>query len=169
MRFSYKVQHGTISVSSSKPSITFLKSVDMTSYYVITYPPTASRLPTIKLLANVPLHEYVTAHTGVAAMPKSSTITLRVERELKADSEQIFRRLGLTTTEAIKIFLGAVRNRRGIPFPVQLDERRGEGAPITVDRKATLNAIMGKYAAITPSEEFARIKQEESGGERPEI
>ncbi|MEI7672716.1 MAG: type II toxin-antitoxin system RelB/DinJ family antitoxin [Deltaproteobacteria bacterium] len=94
-------------------------------------------------------------------MPKSATITLRIAGDLKADSEQIFRRLGLTTTEAIKIFLSAVRNRRGIPFPVQLDERRPEGAPLSVDRKTTLDAIMGKYAYITPSEEFARIKQAE--------
>jgi addiction module RelB/DinJ family antitoxin len=94
-------------------------------------------------------------------MPKNATITLRIEGELKADSEQIFRRLGLTTTEAIKIFLSAVRNRRGIPFPVQLGERRADGAPLSVDRKATLDAIMGKYTNITPSEEFARIKQVE--------
>ena len=94
-------------------------------------------------------------------MPKNATITLRIEGELKADSEKIFRRLGLTTTEAINIFLSAVRNRRGIPFPVQLDERRAEGAPLSVDRKATLDAIMGKYVEITPSEEFARKKQAE--------
>ena len=103
-------------------------------------------------------------------MPKNATITLRIERELKADSEQIFRRLGLTTTEAIKIFLSAVRNRRGIPFPVQLDERRAEGAvPLSVDRKATLDAIMGKYADITPSEEFARIKQAEIDDEERKL
>ena len=94
-------------------------------------------------------------------MPKNATITLRIEGELKADAEQIFRRLGLTTTEAIKIFLSAVRNRRGIPFSIQLDERRAEGVPLSVDRKATLGAIMGKYADITPSEDFARIKQAE--------
>jgi DNA-damage-inducible protein J len=94
-------------------------------------------------------------------MPKNATITLRIERELKADSEQILRRLGLTTTEAIKIFLSAVRNRRGIPFPIQLDERRAEGAPLSVDRKATLNAIMGKYVDMSTSEEFACIKQSE--------
>ena len=94
-------------------------------------------------------------------MPKNVTITLRIEGELKADSELIFRRLGLTTTEAIKIFLSAVRNRRGVPFPVQLDERRAEGAPLSVDREATIDAIVGKYADITPSEEFARIKQAE--------
>jgi addiction module RelB/DinJ family antitoxin len=100
-------------------------------------------------------------HKGGAAMAKNATITLRIEGELKADSEQIFRRLGLTTTEAIKIFLSAVRNRRGIPFPVQLDERRAEGTPLSVDRKAAVDAIIGKYADITPSEEFARIKQAE--------
>jgi DNA-damage-inducible protein J len=94
-------------------------------------------------------------------MAKNATITLRIAGDLKADSEQIFRRLGLTTTEAIKIFLSAVRNQRGIPFPVQLDERRAERAPLPVDRKATLDAIMGKSADITPSEEIARIKQAE--------
>jgi addiction module RelB/DinJ family antitoxin len=99
-------------------------------------------------------------------MPKNATITLRIEGELKAESEQIFRRLGLTTTEAIKIFLSAVRNRRGIPFPVQLDERCKVGVPLSVDRKATVDAIMGKYADITPSEEFACIKQAEIDDER---
>jgi addiction module RelB/DinJ family antitoxin len=94
-------------------------------------------------------------------MPKNATITLRIEGELKADAEQIFKRLGLSTTEAIKIFLSAVRNRRGIPFPVQLDEWRVAGVSLSVERKATLDAIMGKYADITPSEEFARIKQAE--------
>jgi addiction module RelB/DinJ family antitoxin len=96
-------------------------------------------------------------------MPENATITLRIEGELKADSERIFRQPGLTTTEAIKIFLSAVRNRRRIPFPVRLDERRAEKAPrSSVDRKATLDAIMGKYTDMTPSEEFARIKQEET-------
>ena len=102
-------------------------------------------------------------------MPKNATITLRIEGELKADAEQIFRRLGLSTTEAIKIFLSAVRNHRGIPFPVQLDEQRMAGAPLSSDRKAALDAIMGKYANITPSEEFARIKQAEIDDEERKL
>jgi addiction module RelB/DinJ family antitoxin len=103
----------------------------------------------------------IAVRKGGAAMPKNATITLRIEGELKADAEQIFKKLGLSTTEAIKIFLSAVRNRRGIPFPIQLDEQWMAGAPLTFDRKAALAAIMGKYADITPSEEFARIKQAE--------
>ena len=103
----------------------------------------------------------IAVYKGGTTMPKNATITLRIEGELKADAEQIFRRLGLTTTEAIKIFLSAVRIRRGIPFPIQLEERRMEGTPLSVERKAILDAIMGKYTDITPSEEFARIKQAE--------
>lgn len=103
----------------------------------------------------------IAVRKGGSAMPKNATITLRIEGELKADAEQIFRRLGLSTTEAIKIFLSAVRNRRGIPFPVQLDERRIAGETLSFDRKAALDAIVGKYANITHSDEFARIKQAE--------
>lgn len=99
-------------------------------------------------------------------MPKNATITLRIEMELKADSEKILRRLGLTTTEAIKIFLSAVRNRRGIPFPIQLDELQAEETPLSAERKAALDAIMGKYADMTPSEEFARMKQAEIDDEK---
>lgn len=94
-------------------------------------------------------------------MTKNATITLRIDGELKTDAEQIFRRLGLSTTEAIKIFLSAVRNSRGIPFPVQLDERRIAGKPLLFERKAALDAIVGKYVNITPGDEFARIKQAE--------
>jgi addiction module RelB/DinJ family antitoxin len=66
---------------------------------------------------------------------------------LKADAEQIFRRLGLSTTEAIKIFLTAVRNSRGIPFPVQLNERQIAGKPLLFDCKAALDTIAGKYVS----------------------
>ena len=43
------------------------------------------------------------------------------------------------------------------------------GAPLSSDRKAALDAIMGKYANITPSEEFARIKQAEIDDEERKL
>ena len=94
-------------------------------------------------------------------MAKNATINMRIDEELKAEAERIFRKLGLTTTEAIKIFLSAVRNKKGLPFPLQLEER-GAAMPSSVgDRKAALEAIIGKYPNMTSSEEFARQKQEE--------
>ena len=53
-------------------------------------------------------------------MAKSATISMRIDGQLKAETETIFQQLGMTTTEAIKIFLAAVRNRKGLPFQVQV-------------------------------------------------
>jgi addiction module RelB/DinJ family antitoxin len=94
-------------------------------------------------------------------MAKSSTINMRVDGKLKADAERIFKKLGLSTTEAIKIFLSAVRNKQGIPFPVQLDEKQEPVAPEPTDRNAVAAALRGKYKKMSSSEEFAHRKQEE--------
>jgi DNA-damage-inducible protein J len=53
-------------------------------------------------------------------MPKTATIHMRVEPELKQDVENILRELGLTTSEAINMFLRQVSARRGIPFDVRI-------------------------------------------------
>lgn len=94
-------------------------------------------------------------------MPKNATINLRIDDELKADTEAIFRQLGLTTTEAIKIFLSLVRNKRGLPFAVQLDQRPHTGAR----RKSALAALRGRLRELPSSEEVAQRKQEEIDAE----
>lgn len=91
-------------------------------------------------------------------MAKSATISMRIDGQLKSEAEAIFHQLGMTTTEAIKIFLAAVRNRKGLPFQVQVAT---EHAPPLEKRKKALDAIMGAYPQLTSSTEFARMKQEE--------
>ena len=51
-------------------------------------------------------------------MNKSSTIRARVEPDLKDKAEQIFQKLGLTTTQAITLFYRQVELRNGLPFDV---------------------------------------------------
>jgi addiction module RelB/DinJ family antitoxin len=46
-------------------------------------------------------------------------INARIDADLKADVEKVFKKLGLTTTQAINIFLNQVRQLRGLPFPVE--------------------------------------------------
>ena len=53
-------------------------------------------------------------------MNKSSTIRARVEPDLKDKAEQIFRKLGLTTTQAITLFYRQVEIRNGLPFDVAI-------------------------------------------------
>lgn len=51
---------------------------------------------------------------------KETYVRARVDASLKEDSELILDRLGLTTAEAIRIFLTQVRLRKGLPFSVDL-------------------------------------------------
>ena len=91
-------------------------------------------------------------------MAKNATISMRIDDQLKSDVETIFHQLGLTTSEAIKIFFAAVRNRKGLPFQLQL---ASEQASPQEQRKKALDAIMGAYPLMTSSTEFSRMKQEE--------
>ena len=53
-------------------------------------------------------------------MSKTSVITTRIDPELKADIEEIFSTLGLTTSQAITLFLNQVALRQGLPFDVAI-------------------------------------------------
>lgn len=51
---------------------------------------------------------------------RMSTINIRVDGDLKKQSEQIFQELGLGMTAAITIFLKAVVRTNGIPFSLEI-------------------------------------------------
>lgn len=53
---------------------------------------------------------------------KESYVRARVDDRLKQDSEEILHELGLTTTDAIRIFLHQVRRHKGLPFDLRLKE-----------------------------------------------
>ena len=91
-------------------------------------------------------------------MAKSATISMRIDCQLKSETETIFQQLGMTTTEAIKIFLSAVRNRKGLPFQVQVVSE--QASPLELRKKA-LDAITGAYPMMTSSADFSCKKQEE--------
>lgn len=55
-------------------------------------------------------------------MAKNATINMRVDASLKTDVERILQVLGISTTEAINMFLNRVRLSKGIPFPVQMSD-----------------------------------------------
>jgi DNA-damage-inducible protein J len=53
-------------------------------------------------------------------MPKTETIRARVDVKLKADAEAVLEKLGLTASEAIRLFYRQVALRRGLPFDVKV-------------------------------------------------
>jgi len=55
-------------------------------------------------------------------MTKTGTIRARVEPRLKSKAEQVFSKLGLTTTQAITLFYRQVELRNGLPFEVAIPQ-----------------------------------------------
>ena len=53
-------------------------------------------------------------------MTLDSTVRARVDSELKNETETIFHELGLTTSQAITLFLKKVKMERGIPFELKI-------------------------------------------------
>lgn len=53
-------------------------------------------------------------------MPKSSSISARIDPQIKQRAEQIFQQLGLTASQAITLFYRQVEMRKGLPFPVEI-------------------------------------------------
>lgn len=69
-------------------------------------------------------------------MSKTDIINARIEPRLKRSAERIFHALGLTTTDAISMFLSQVVLNRGMPFPVKI--------PNKVTRQAMKDLKSGK-------------------------
>lgn len=52
--------------------------------------------------------------------PLTQMIHARLDPKLKKKAERIFLELGITTTEAIRLFLKQVELHNGLPFPVAI-------------------------------------------------
>lgn len=49
-------------------------------------------------------------------MAKTATITIRLDSKVKTDAQAVFNKLGLTTTQAVSLFLNQVSLKNGLPF-----------------------------------------------------
>ena len=56
-------------------------------------------------------------------MQKTEIVHTRISPETKEQCEQIFNKLGITTSYAITMFLNQVSLRKGIPFDIVLPEK----------------------------------------------
>lgn len=56
-------------------------------------------------------------------MAKTAMVIARVEPELKRDSEKVLKRLGISITEAVNLFLAQVRIQKGLPFDVRIPNK----------------------------------------------
>ncbi len=67
-------------------------------------------------------------------MARTATIHVRTDAPLKAETEAIFKELGVNFTEAINLFLNQVRLRKGFPFPINVPNKATREAFEKTDR-----------------------------------
>ncbi len=63
---------------------------------------------------------------GVIKMAKTETLHMRIDADLKSNAENLLNQLGMSTSEAVSIFLKQVVLNRGLPFDVKLPTRYNE-------------------------------------------
>ncbi len=53
-------------------------------------------------------------------------LNIGIDENLKAEAEAVLSNLGLSTSEAVRLFFAQVRNTRSIPFPLKAAEEPNE-------------------------------------------
>jgi DNA-damage-inducible protein J len=73
---------------------------------------------------------------------KEAVVRARVDEQLKRDSEDILRQLGLSQTEAIRMFFTQIVRRRGLPFQVVLQTNDNDDLLMPVsNRQAVIDSL----------------------------
>ena len=90
-------------------------------------------------------------------MAKTQTVHTRVTEEIKNQAEKIFTSLGLTTSQAIMLFLTATVNHNGMPFELTLPKKE--------DQDLSFAISVANVDGVKPSEDAQRIMRLYSRGE----
>jgi DNA-damage-inducible protein J len=72
---------------------------------------------------------------------KEAVVRARVDEQLKQDSESILRQLGLSPTEAIRLFLAQVVLKKGLPFAVALPSEDDDLLLPRPQRQAAIDSL----------------------------
>lgn len=71
-------------------------------------------------------------------MPKTVNMNIRVDSDSKTAAEQIYRRLGLSLPDAIRIFIEKSLYVGGLPFDLRLDQPNAETLAAMVESEQLL-------------------------------
>lgn len=55
-------------------------------------------------------------------MAKDANLSIRVDKEVKEQAEEVLKRLGIPMSSAINIFLNQIILRQGLPFDVKISD-----------------------------------------------
>lgn len=70
-----------------------------------------------------------------------ATVRARVDSKLKDETDRIFSELGISTTDAIRMFLSQVKLQRGLPFSVGLPDQNDDLLVASSMRQRALDSV----------------------------
>jgi len=88
---------------------------------------------------------------------KTQMIHARIDPKLKRSAERVFSRIGISTTEAIRLFLRQVELHEGLPFPVRIPNEetvramREANDPETLKRYGSFRSFARRSDGAGPS------------------
>lgn len=65
------------------------------------------------------------------------TTSIKLDKDIKQEAQEIFARLGLTLGEAVNLFLNQVKLNKGLPFEVKIPNDETLKAMDEVEKKQT--------------------------------
>ena len=95
-------------------------------------------------------------------MAKTANISLRIEPEIKKQSEQVFSRLGISVTDAINVFLHASIMEGGFPFQPRQPRYNHETLQAMQEAKDIMNGKVNAKRYKSLNALIADIDAEES-------
>jgi DNA-damage-inducible protein J len=81
-------------------------------------------------------------------MRKAAIIRVRVEPSLKVETEAVLAQLGLSPTEAIRLFYRQISLQRGLPFEVRIPNAETRAAIKDTRSGKKLKTLKGAAAVI---------------------
>lgn len=92
-----------------------------------------------------------------------SATTVRLETELKQEFDSICKSMGMNANVAFNIFVRAVVNKRGIPFPVGSSEKKERAAGLAAFNKIRAQAETSTHSELSEVEIEKEISEYRSG------
>jgi len=90
-------------------------------------------------------------------MKKSDVGHYRIDPQLKKDTEKIFQRLGINSSQAISMFYSKVRNINGLPFDVTIKDKNK-----VLELASVLSSLGGKAHVDSKREKIIELYAEGS-------
>ena len=110
----------------------------------------ASKLPRLSMIRIVDHGTFIYLNnvSQLIHMTKTDLIHIRIDPEIKEQSEIVLKRLGLNMSYAVSIFLNQVIMRNGLPFNVEITK-----APTESERLAEALESTGGNGSVSPEDQ----------------